>query len=191
MKKFEGYEKAKVMTDRERLPIGGYIVKILDAEELTYDWGRVLAISLDIEEGEYKGYYQQDYELQNQEDKKWKGVYRLNIPKGDGSEMDEWTANTFKTAIAAIEDSNNGFHWDWDEKKLTGKVVGALFRNKEYEFDGRNGFYTECCAFRPTEIIKNGKFKTPKDKLLKKTEDTISGFTPVSPETSSDDDLPW
>lgn len=190
MKKFEGYEKARVMTDRERLPIGGYIVKILDAEELTYDWGSVLAISIDIEEGEYKGYYQQDYELQNQEDKKWKGVYRLNVPKSDGSEMDEWTANTFKTAIAAIEDSNNGFHWDWDEKKLKGKVVGALFRNKEYELNGMRGFFTECSGFRPIEIIKSGKFRVPKDKLLKKQE-TVPGFTPVSSMASSDDDLPW
>ncbi|MCI9626503.1 MAG: hypothetical protein HFI90_06945 [Clostridia bacterium] len=189
MKKFEGYEKARVMTDRERLPIGGYVVKILDAEELTYSWGSVLAISIDIEEGEYKGYYQQDYDLQNQEDKKWKGVYRLSIPKEDGSEMDEWSANIFKTAIAAIEDSNTGYHWDWDEKKLKGKVVGALFRNKEYELNGVRGFFTECSGFRPVEIIKSGKFKVPKDKLLKKKEEPVSGFTPAT--MFDDDDCPF
>ena len=188
MKKFEGYEKARVMTDRERLPIGGYIVKILDAEELTYGWGRVLAISFDIEEGEHKGYYQQDYDMQQKEDKKWKGVYRLNIPKDDKTEMDEWTANTFKTATVAIEDSNTGYHWDWDEKKLKGKIVGALFRNKEYEFNGNRGFFTECCAFRPADIIRSGKFRMPKDKLLKKTEEIAPGFTATE---LSDEDLPF
>lgn len=185
MQKFKGYETAQAYVERERLPIGGYILKIMDAEEKKYDWGSILLISIDIADGDYEGYYAEDYRSQQQEDKKWKGIYRLMLPKDDGSEKDQWTMRSFKTAIQAIEDSNNGFHWDWDEKKLKGKAVGGLFRNKEYEYNGKTGFFTECCALRNVESIKSGKFKVPTDKLLNKA--SSSGIDiPLS-----DNDLPF
>lgn len=193
MERINGYEEAKAYTDAEKLPAGGYVVKILDVNELVYDWGKVLAISFDITEGEYTDFYKNNYKMQQQEDKKWKGIYRLNVPKGDGSEKDGWTMRTFKTATEAVEDSNAGYHWDWNEKGLKGKTVGALFRNKEYEYEGSTGFFTECCGFRPVEVIRENKFKMPKDKLLKNKTSTassvfeIDGYEPVD----SDDDLPF
>ncbi len=57
---------------------------------------------------------------------------------------------------------------NWDESSLKGKLCGALFRNKEYEFDGRQGFYTECFKFMPAEQIRYGEFDMPADKLLPK-----------------------
>ena len=35
-------------------------------------------------------------------------------------------------AIWRIEKSNEGFHWDWDEKKLIGKVIGINMQEDEY-----------------------------------------------------------
>ena len=81
MERINGYEDAKAYTDAEKLPAGGYVVKILDVNELVYDWGKVLAISFDITEGEYTDFYKNNYKMQQQEDKKWKGVYRLNFQK--------------------------------------------------------------------------------------------------------------
>ena len=167
MRPFAGFETTRPYSNIERLPAGGYVVKILDAEEVEYSWGRVLVISFDVSEGEHKGFFRQNYEDQQVEDRKWKGTYRMNLPKEDGSEKDEWTARRFRTDMDAIRDSNPGFHWDWNEKGLKGKIVGALFRNKEYEFNGIRGFFTECCAFTDTGIIRSNKFKMPKDKLLK------------------------
>lgn len=192
MEKFKSYETAKAPTEAgERLPVGGYIVKILSAEEIRYDdGGRALKISFDINEGEHKGFYQNNYKSQKEEDKKWKGVYTAYVPKEDGSEMDEWTANSFKGMTDAVEDSNTGYHWDWNEAGLKGKIVGAVFFNKEYAINGKQGFYTACHSFRSVKSIREGKFKIPADKLLKKSSNApsgnIDGFVPVDC-----DDLPF
>lgn len=187
MKPLKGYTDAQVYTETERLPVGGYIIKILDVKETNYSWGDVLVLSFDIIEGDYKDFYKNNYNSQQQEDKKWKGTYRLNIPKDDGTERDNWTMRTFKTAITMIEESNPGYHWNWDEQSLKDKVVGAVFQNREYEFDGRNGFYTACHSFRSVDAIREGKFKIPADKLLKKTQSQL----PAGFEEIDDDSIPF
>ena len=166
MKK-RNFDRTNVYKEVEKLPAGGYVVKILNAKEEEYDWGSILAIAFDIEEGEYKGFYARNFQNQTGEDKKWKGVFRLNIPKDDGSEKDAWTQKRFNTNIVNIEESNPGYLFDWDESKLKGKIVGALFNNKEYLFNGRNGFFTNCHSFVTAETIRSGKFTVPADTLLK------------------------
>lgn len=188
MRKFEGFEAKKASGSRELLPVGGYVAKIMEAKELNYDWGDVLLISFDVSEGEHKDFFANDYKSQDGEDKKWRGTYRLNIPKDDGSEKDGWTKRTFGGAIWAIENSNPGFHWDWDEKKLKGKTIGVLFRNKEWEYNEKTGWTTECCALASADDIRSGKFTMPKDKPLQ-AKKTVSAFTPVN--DVADDDLPF
>ena len=46
-------------------------------------------------------------------------------------------------------------------------MIGALFNNKEYDFDGRHGFYTNCHSLVKAEKIRSGKFEVPADTLLK------------------------
>lgn len=171
MKKFNGYAETTTFTERPRLPIGGYILKIMDARELTYSWGSVLKIDFDIAEGDQKGFYQKDYDSQNQEDKKWKGSFRLNVPKDDGSEQDAWTKSKFKTVLEeAIEASNPGYKWDWDETKLKGKLVGGIFNNKEWEMNNdsgyKSGFFTNCKSLVSVEKIRKNDFTVPNDDLI-------------------------
>lgn len=165
MKKFSGYE-AKKQTSREPIPAGGYVVKVLDVQEIHYTWGDVLEISFDVVEGEHKGFFAADYKNNPGEDKKWRGKYRLTEPKDDNSEKDGWTKRTFGGVMFAFEDSNPGFHWDWDESQLKGKTVGALFRNKEWEMNGSTGWTTECCALITADDVRQNLFKMPKDKPL-------------------------
>ena len=40
MKQFNGFEAKKAAGEREYLPVGGYVAKILDAKEITYEIGR-------------------------------------------------------------------------------------------------------------------------------------------------------
>lgn len=168
MKKINGYDKAEVITSQERLPAGGYVLRIMGAKVEETEWGDKLVISFDVAEGEHKDYYAENYRAQTGEDKKWKGVYRLNIPAGNGSDDDNMTMRRFKTAMTMIEESNKGYHWDWDESKLKGKFVGGVFRNKEYDYKGRQGFFTECAWLETADNIRNGKFKPAPDKLLNK-----------------------
>ena len=92
MRKFNNWENVKAAGDFVALPAGGYIAKIMDAKEVTFsgrngDFSR-LDVSLDIAEGEYQDYYKNDYKNQNTEDKKWRGVLKLYLPKEDGPQKD-------------------------------------------------------------------------------------------------------
>jgi hypothetical protein len=168
MRQLNGYAQAQAYSDTGRLPVGGYVLKILDVKYQANDWGDVIQLSFDIFEGEQKDFFSNNYKAQTSEDKKWKGTYRIRVPKDDGSEQDEWTMRRFKTAITNFEESNSGYHWNWDEQTLKGKVIGALFNNKEYEFEGRRGFFTNCHSLVSAEKVRTGKFEVPGDTLLKK-----------------------
>lgn len=172
MKSIGNWNNITPITDREPLPKGGYLVKIMDARLVEYkpqdgDPFEKLEISLDIMEGDFKDYFAEDYRSQQSEDKRWKGVLRLYLPKEDGTEKDEWTMRTLKTNIQAIEDSNPGYHWDWDETKLKNKVAGCVFRSEEWSFNGRSGWSTRPFRLIAADKIRAGKFRIPNDKPLK------------------------
>lgn len=167
MKAFNGYEAKRSGSGRETLPAGGYICKILSAKEESYKWGNVLVLAIDVDEGEYKGIWKRDYDNNTNEDKKWRGTFRINIPKDDGSEQDAWTKRTFNNAMWAIEQSNPGYTWDWDEKKLKGKKIGVIYRNREWEYNGNTGWTTEAGGSESVDNIRDGKFKLLKDRPLK------------------------
>lgn len=189
MKPFKDYETTKSYNEIEKLPSGYYIGIIKKAEEKEYDWGNRLEISVDITEGEFKDYFATQYRNQQLEDKKWKGVLRLSVPTDDGSERDSWTKRSFKTSIEAVEDSNAGYHWDWNETALKNKSVGLAVRQKEWEYNGKTGFSPEIFKFVSVEAVKSGKLKIPVDKPLNSNFSAIAGngdFTPVA-----DDDLPF
>lgn len=172
MRPFKDYETTQTITGSRQLPVGAYICTILKAEEKVYntskggEWHK-LEISFDIAEGENKGFYAADYRAQTGEDKKWKGVIRLNVPNDDGSEMDAWNKRSFKTNMQAIEESNNGYHWDWNEAQLKNKTVGIVFRSEEWEYNGRSGWRTAAFKFIPAADVKSGNFKIPDPKPLK------------------------
>lgn len=189
MKKPKGYDEAKAYTESSRLPAGGYVVEIKRAVPGKYGNGNeYLQISFDICEGEYKDFYQKKYEEDTNEPKTYKGRIRLNLPKDDGSEQDGWTLRTLKTNMTAIEESNEGYVWDWDEKSLVGLKAGLLFRNKEYDYEGRTGFWTEPFKFYSADKIRKGEFKMPKDKLLNKQNTQAAASTGWE---IADDDIPF
>ena len=191
MKAYEGYKAEKSFN--EALPAGGYVAKIMGTKIEEYSWGDVFIISFDIIEGEYKDFFTNQYRTNTNEDKKWKGNYRLNIPS-EKSKYPESDKKRFNNAMWAIEESNKGYHWDWNEKTLKDKKIGVLFRNKEFEKnDGTTGWFSECCSVIDIDSIKNGKFKTPKDKpLSNKTNNTAArDISDTDFEEISDEDLPF
>ena len=188
MKKFD-VEIKRNSGSGEPLPAGGYVAKIMNAEVKEYSWGEVLVISFDIAEGEYKDFFATQYRENTNEDKKWKGNFRINVPQ-EGNQYFESEKKRFGNAIACIEESNNGYHWDWDEAKLKGKLVGVLFRNFEWEVNGNTGWSTECCTFTTVDDIRNNKFKMPKDKPLKNKPATTTNAADFT-EIDGSDDLPF
>lgn len=165
MTPFRGHKSIPARS-RENLPAGGYVAIIKNAAVETTEWGDKLLISFDIVEGTYKDFFANDYKSNMNEDKKWRGRRRLNVPKDDGSEKDEWAKSAFGKATWAIEESNPGYTWDWNEAGLKGKYVGVLFREKEWEYNNQTGWTTECSGFTAADEIRNNKFKMPKPKAL-------------------------
>ena len=173
-----------------------YVCEIKGAKEVDYttDNGyRVhrVDIALDVCEGEYEGFYQKKFDDSQDEDKKWKGVVKLNIPKFDGTEKDNWTVKSFNTQFVAIEDSNPGYTWNNVLDSLKGKKIGLVLRDKEWEFNGNRGFYSEPYKLISVANARAQKFRKPNTKYLssESTGDVASGFTPIS--NAVDEELPF
>ena len=181
----------------EQLPTDkAYVCEIKGAKEVDYttDNGyRVhrVDIALDVCEGEYEGFYQKKFDDSQDEDKKWKGVVKLNIPKFDGTEKDNWTVKSFNTQFVAIEDSNPGYTWNNVLDSLKGKKIGLVLRDKEWEFNGNRGFYSEPYKLISVSNARAQKFRKPNTKYLssESTGDVATGFTPIS--NAVDEELPF
>ena len=191
IRKFSGYEAKKSGGAREILPAGGYVAKIISAKVEAGNYGEKLIVAFDIDEGDYRGFFKRDFEGNTNEDKKWRGVYRLNIPADDGSEQDGWRKRSFNNFAFAVENSNSGYTFDWDEKRLKGKLFGVLFRNKEWAFNGRSGWTTEACSATDAQAIRDGKYKVPKDKGLDGGARFETTAASAVAEDESSDDLPF
>jgi hypothetical protein len=165
------WNEVKEFNDRQKLPLGAYVCKVKRAAVQANEFGEQLCIVFDIVEGEFSGFYNDDFKSNTSENKKWKGVLRLFVPKDDGSEKDEWTKSTFKGMVTAFEKSNPGYKWNWDEASLTGRLIGVLFRNEEWEYEGKNGWTVRPFRAISTDSVRSGDFTLPKDKPLKKKND--------------------
>lgn len=166
IKKFD-IDNTKEYGDFQMLPRGGYVCVVKGAKvETRPDNTQVIILAVDIAEGEYAGYYQRDLDRQTG-DKTWHCRYWLNVPEDNGTEHDEWDKRKFKTFTTALEKSNEGYKFDWDERKFVGKLVGGLFNYREFETSsGTVGESPNLAQFRSVDTIRSGDFKVPKDKKL-------------------------
>ena len=193
--RFGDFDKVQGYQDRPQLPVGGYVMRIMGAEVKENRIGQYVQVSMDIAEGQYKDFFADDYRAQDgsQRNRVWHCNYLLNVPLDDGSEKDGWTKRRFKTFTEALEASNDDYHFDWDEKKFKGLMIGGLFNLREWKTDdGRRGKSTNLAQVCSVEKIRTGKYKLPKDQLLPggsaepSTNSTPDGYTVVH-----DDDLPF
>lgn len=167
IKRFNDYEQTKAYGSFEQLPKGGYVMQIKGVETRTNQRGEYLFISADIYEGDYMQFFTREYKNQQSEDKKWHCNYLLNIPADDGSEQDGWTKRRFKTFTEALEDSNEGYHFDWDEQKFKGMLIGGLFNEREYESQrGDIRRATNWAGVIAVDKIRSGDYTLPNDRLL-------------------------
>ena len=187
MEKVQGYEEAQAITgEYERLNAGGYICKIISAkEEKSKSGKRMLVLALDIVEGDKKDFFRNRFNDNSSPDKKWPAgaIYRQML---EG----EKAAGFLKGLMTSLEESNDGFKWDWDEKKLVDLKCGAIFGEEEYEkMDGSVGTTTKVKFIRTIKAIQDGNFKVPELKKLPEKGEAFEDF--VNSVTSDKDDLPF
>lgn len=178
MKPWSDYDKTISYRSFPTLPKGGYVLMIMDARmETAINGNRYLAVSCDIAEGEYKDFYMNRWNTDSREDRKWGCVGQVWEPLDDGSERDGWTKKAFKTFTESVEDSNAGYHWDWDETKLKGKMVGGLFHINQYiGNDGNVHSNTRLKSWDSVQNIRDGKFTLPNDKLIESPAATTTSY---------------
>ena len=173
-------------------PKGAYVAEIKNVILSEDRNGReVLEIMLDICEGEYENRYTEVWKDQKErfgDDVRFRGIFRLTPPV-DGDE--DWRYRAFEGNLWCVEQSNDGYTWDWKEDKLKGKKVGISVRNRLYTYNGKERATTEIARFETVDDVHNGKCKPvpDRDQREKRDDDFTDGsnFTDVS----SNVDVPW
>lgn len=210
IRRFDDYETTPVYGDYEQLPKGAYVLQAMQCDVCENSTGQYLKIAFDVAEGEYKGYFANEYRNQQSQDKKWHCNFLVNVPKNDGTEQDGWTKRRFKTIISNFEKSNPNTKFNWDERWFKGKLIGGLFNFRAYrKNDGNIGEAINCAQLIAVEKVRSGDYKLPEDKPLNKNTNNkyssgggvynpycnqsqadSSGFMNI-PDGVEDDDLPF
>lgn len=172
MKAINNFDKIQENSSFEKLPVGGYIIKILAVDDVPEK--EYLKIFFDINEGEKKGFFTKAFKEDTRAEKKWPNA---------GSFIRSYKEKAlpmFKGFTNAIENSNKGYSWNFDEKSLVNKVVGLVIAEEEYlNQKGQVRKRTYVSAVRSVDTIKKGDFTVPELKKLDATK--------VSSQTKQDD----
>lgn len=176
MKPINNWDEVQASTDEfKKLPPGGYICAILSAEDVPKK--EYIKIVYDIAAGEYADYYSDDWGKDNL----WAHtIYRS---------YKESAAGMFKAFINAIEESNKGYKWNFDEKTLKGKLIGIVLGEEEYI--GNDGSVKTRLKDRSTKSVRDieeNRFRIPKIKKLEEEQGTGSSVPAGFVES---DDLPF
>ena len=195
MKQYEGFKSEASGKKYPMLPAGTYVAGIKNVKIDGQEPDQQLVLRLDIIEGEYAGYYTKRYENDSQSagydqqyQAKYKGDLRIQVPNPDNTKRShpEWDVRTFNNAIYCIEQSNPGYKWDWDEKKLKGKTVGINVREGTYN----GNVYTQIGRLEVAEDVRQGIVETMKPK--KPSGQTVTGVDAQTGFTGVEtDELPF
>jgi len=179
-----------------QLPAGPYVAKVLKAEiEGTYP-DQQLKLALDVVEGEYKDFFMNKFtEARKAGSKygevKFKGVYKLRIPNSDNpnAKYPESDQRRMNDLIYRFQSSNQGFHFDGDEQKLVGKIVGINMQEDSYNGNP----FTRIGKLETADDVRKGLVKAMKprerkdaapDPLAPTTTTATTGFTQVEINTA-------
>lgn len=184
MKKISGYDKIQESGSFKRLGPGGYVVKLLDVTDVPDK--EYLKVSFDVCEGTEKDFFMNEFKSDIREDKKWPnaGTFIRSYK--------EKALPMLKGFTGAVERSNAGYTWDFDEKKLKGKIVGLVLGEEEFlNSTGKVRTRTYVAAVRSVDVIRDGKFEVPPLKKLDPTKATTVAPAPFNdPFAAANDDTP-
>lgn len=189
MKALSGFVAEPSGKSQRQLPVGDYVARIKATKIDGDEPDQQLVFRLDVEEGEYKNYFFNRFTNDSKNSRfepKYKGIYRLRIPNPDNTKAQypDNDLRRFKDAIYRIEQSNPGYHWEWDENSLKGLLIGIHM--KEDSYNGYN--FTKIGWLVTVDEARNGNTQTHQMGDADDTQfiDKKSGFTAV--ET---DELPF
>lgn len=191
-KKPKDYDNVKV-GERKILPAGGYVCRILKAEETESKAGKpMIKVAFDIAEGEFKGYFRDMFDSwkagsDNPSTIKWpftgtKWILLYN-EKGE-------TNRDFKSFCTALEDSGTDV-WKkdaFDAQGLKDAQLGIIFRREEHEYMNTRSWRTVPVWFRNVDSVRAGDYTVPDDKPLPQITGTLDIPDSFS---AAEDDIPF
>lgn len=182
MKPIKDFDKVQASGDFERLPAGGYVIRIQSAKD-DHPQGEsensMLRITYDIAEGPEAGRYK-DEEPDN--------AYRHQFIRS----YKEKALGMFKAFTNALEESNPGYKWDWKEAALPGKILGVVIGYEEYEAnDGSVKERQRIASCISADRVRQGDYKVPELKKLAGSSKPAPGAVPTGFVPLQDDTLPW
>lgn len=159
-----------------RLAPGGYVLGIVGVEQTKSGKGNTqLLLQLDIAEGNDKNHFRDLGEKLNKE------CYITHRQGVEGKSLPY-----FKGFITSVEESNQGYKWNWDEHGLARKKVGACLREEEYINNSGDVRTTLRVAyFCGADRVRKGEVKQLQTKKL----DGSPAQPPTAPQP--DNDLPF
>ena len=186
MKPISNYDEIKASDGEFAKPTnGGYCIEIVGVTDVPLTVGadgkakgNYLKIDFDICHGELAGYYAKQHE-------RWGGDWYANFMRS----YKESALGMFKHFTNCIEESNQPYKWDWDEKKLVGKFLGVVLQEEEYtKNNGTVGVRVKVKEVKTVHDIMNGNFKIPQTKKL---DTSATNTAPNWTEVGDDDELPF
>ena len=137
-----------------KLPVGGYVIRILDVEDVPSR--EYLRITYDIAEGEHAGHYSDAFGKQNAWSHQFVRSYK------------DTAEGMFKAFLKRLEESNVGFNIEaWqargcNEREFVGLEVGIVLQTEQYTNNkGEDKERLEMVGVYASQDIRNGDFEVP------------------------------
>ena len=168
-----GYEDVPATAPGEfsKLPAGGYICQVINAEITTSKAGNpMLVLFLDIAEGDFQHHFKNALARVKSysPDIKWdkSGIYRQLI--FDNGKVSRF----FKGLLNCFQKSNPNFSFKphaFDENILRGSLIGFIFAEEEYLWNDEVKIRVFPKFPKSIEVIRAGVFKVPDIKRIENT----------------------
>lgn len=172
MRPIKNYDEVEAAGAFEKLPAGGYVIKITAVNDEPAK--EYLKLTYDIAEGPEAGRYKD-------EENEWRHSFIRSYK--------ETALSMFKAFTVAVDRSNGTSFTEqiktgWNEQTLVGKILGVVIGYEEYEAnDGSVKEKTRIATCLSAEKVRNGEFKIPELKKLASAGGApVEGFTPLGDE---------
>ena len=167
MQRPNDWDQVRAYEERRRLPAGGYICEVKNVKETKSKTGKdMIVVAFDIAEGEYKGFFMDEYTNDKQYNKEaeWPFAGKKWILTQDGEGN---TNRMLKGFVGAAEAENVQVQWgDNFCRSLQGAMVGVVFGEEEQEYRDVTFWRTVPKFFVSCEDIRTDNYRVPKKKAL-------------------------
>lgn len=191
LKKPNNYDEVQVNQEFERLTLGGHkgIIKNVEEYTSTISGNTSLKVMVDTDSTDKQpSYFQKQYDNDTRTEKKWS----TGAIKYVSLKEDENCVKMLKGFITAVENSNNGFAYNWDKDidQLKGKKVGLVFGLEEYQDqEGKTKTATKLNQFRSIDKVDN--VLIPNVRMLDGTYMTYDDYSEMKEEQNTNSTDPF